>query len=1151
MHFTFDAWRGTNVPLGWAVERFTEYTHLHGEVRPDGYALLCEGNLHLPLTPRVAELCLCVQFRVNAVVTQDCFDLSLVYGYDRVRRQGLAVRLEQRRGELLIAWGRQNGNRFLPQSLERGPALPLDAPCLQATLSVSADQCVVRVGDRAAMFATPAPALGYVALARGRHAGEVVIERVDLDSPQDWPATVVLPRTVLPLPGHLHAHDSPIRCSVAVTRLDEVYEVEAELSGGVADKTYDHPGNYHARLIDWLTRPYIRLGNDREQTPDLSLCDDTIVLCAKPLPNRFFYNLLYREPAWPMRVRFFLDRCPADPWLIVGHHGYLRNTAQSRRRGPTEMRVEPGTGRVLAWGSPLASKQAQVWVESPASPALMARLPADEPRRDQALAYVRDNHYFVHGEDCRFTVLADHAADLDASDLTIQVSLEDAFFTPRGAEHTVSMQTTDRPGMHRVAAASVSFGRSLAVGVYHLRCSLRWGAQSVERVLALEIMPASADAPPAPLASGLPVFMSMPNETRGLQSDAFDPWEGDSDDVAHYLSVCCYLPDFAERQRIWDVVHAYGRRWFAYICTRTTDRPRWQDHLDAVAHCDYLFTPDDPKREGLRYYVARPQMYRGYLLDALRRFVTDQGVDFVVPPGDVLPIESFRDLLSRHWHAWLDYFNADYRRRVLDPLREQLHRHNPDLQHASYGPIQTYFGHYRGTYQLRHLGLGDPTNADVLGDGFMLLEDYPIASGYTLSRGPYQLASCKLALPRVRVYPELYPAGVQGCPDGAVLYAWPPAGMSHVPAITLRKRAFEYAFAAMWFDAGRFHAWRDDGFHACKWTRERYEVMLRAWSVVRAHRPVRPLRTAAFVQSEACCRAHGSRLSDGDKPSVFNTTEEAPAWAYEMAREAGLAAGFTLQLESVADLQPGDVHTLVLPPLYAITDDQRAAIRRLHEQGVSLLAFEVVPGLEDLFGVTPARDPFAPLRHLRVNTTLADNPLLPLADLTEYSDTVDHAPRYASAGASVLLEGEAPVLFMHQTKWGRTALYNLPPTMVRRDTLDTRYADGAHSLSALINGSCRAVLRALAGAQVVQTSAGKLIAFRDESGATVVAVEEDAWPDTPRAINPRVRIRLPGVEARHIHCDRPMAIHASSKPGDVSVDLSLGEHECAVLVIDG
>lgn len=1148
MHILFNEWIGSKCPRGWVVERFTEYTHLHGKVSPGGYALLLEGNLHLPLTPRLTRFGMSVRFQVNPIASKNCFDLSIVWGYDRRTRQGLAVRLLQSRDQATISLGRQEGNRFQTEQEISQPMLTLTGTSCEVNLDVSAQGVRVSMGSWQAHFGPMAIQPGHLALARGRFGGELLVQHVEIDSPEDPSSEIVLAPVTVSLPGTMHALDVPIRYSVSVSRCDDVYEVQVVLSGGAPEKTYAHPGNYHARLIDWLTQPYVRLVNGSQATANLYLADDTLVLCAPPIPNQFFYNTLYREPAWPLRARFFIEHCPDEPQLVIGYHSYKRNASQARSRGPTEMLVEPESGRVRSWWPALIDKQAELRIVTPASPGLTAKLPRTDPRYDLALAYAANNHYFVKGEACQFTLWAIHDHQLEADEFLAEVQLEDAYFEPVVSWRPLTFEPSSHADIHARSQTTAAFGSDLPVGVYHLRCRLRWGLSSIERVVAMEVMPDSDQDLPAPLASGLPTLLSMTSETRGIESDGFDPWQGVDDDGAHYLSICCYLPDFAVEQRVWDVLRVYGRKWFAYICTRTTNRPSWQDHPEAVAQCDYLFTTDDPTREGLRYYVARPKMYRGYLLEALRRFVSENEIDLDVPPEGSLSRTSFDVLLKNHWHAWLDYFTRDYRQHILEPLRERLHQINPRLLHAGYGPTQTYFGNYHGLHQLRYMGLGDPSNASILWDGFMLMEDYPIAAGYSISRGPYQLASSKMMLRGIHIFPELYADIVQGCPDGAVLYAWPPEGNVASPVATVRKRIFEYAFAAAWFDEGRFNYWQDDGFHTCKWTRERYEVLLRAWREVRLHRPAHPMRGIGFVQSEACCRSHGSRLSDAKNASVFNTTEEAVAWAYEMSREAGLPAGFTLRLESVDQLRAEDVHTLVLPALHALTDAQRTAIRQLHEQGVNLLAFEIVPGLEDLFGVANATTPGTGLTQLRVNDALKDNPLARLGAIVETPDPVDHEMRYIATGAKVLLTGESPVLFLHQTQWGRTALYNLSPTMVRRDVLDGRYTDGAMSLSTLMNRSCQTMFQLLGDQAMVSTSEGKLIVFKDVHGDTVIVVEEDAWPDTPREIHPLVRIRLPGVTVAQLQCDQPMAV-IRDQPGDIRLRLKLGEHECALIVV--
>ena len=1146
MEFVFDSWHGDRCPYGWTVETYTEYTHLHGEVRPDGYALIPHGNLHLPLVPVLANVDLDIRFQVDPALTGGLLDLSLVFRYDRRCRHGHAVRLQQRADTLRVAFGEQHGNQFRVLEERAFDAIELTNAPMQATLTVTGSAATVHFGGHTVRFEKVPPGAGSVAVCRGCFFGELLIRRLALTSSDDIPSENILPRTTVAFPAAIDGMDVPIRYSVDVSRYGEIYEVNAELSGGAPEKRCDHPGNYHCRVIDWLTRPYIRFAGPRSETGNLYLADDTLVLCAKPVPNPFFYGQFYDEPEWPLRVQFRLERFPADPLLVLGYEHYCCEAAQQRQGGPTEVFVEPASKQILHWGRALKKHGADIRFVSPPNPRLLEQLPASDPRHAQAVDYVRNNHFFSEGEECRFVPTIDCGRDLEVAELRLRCRLENAFFEPL-EDYRDCPLTAGECAIASVqrAVGELSLGSSLGVGVYHLRAQLAWGGRVVEQYCAFEVMPASPNAPNAPQASGLPVMFNMPNEITGLETDSFDPWQGISDDVAHYTAICCFYPDFARTNRIWDVVRVYGRTWFVWITSRTTDRPGWETHADVIAECDYLCAPENPADGAVFRYLARPECYVGDILAALRQFVRDTGRDIAIEPGDRLDGATFARVLDECWHDWLAYFNTHYLQSLLKPFYDRLRERNPRLKFASYGPYQAYAAHYKGTHQLSVFGLGDGTGVEAQFDGFRVFEDYPVACGYSLNRGVYMLAACEMAMPRVTIYPEIYTRGVNGCPDGAVYYAWPPMGIFGVEDSVLRKRVFEYALATVWFDQGTFSYWRDHGFHVRNSTRERYEIILRAWQVVRSHPPKRPLRTTAFAGSEACCRAHGSRLSTTNR--VFNTTEEAPAWAYEMARLDGQPAGIVTRLEAIDRLTAGDIDTLVLPPLYAAADEQLTAIRRLHEQGVSLLAFENVTGLEDLFGVVDADTPAAELRHISVNAALPDNPLAELAGLTEYTETVPDPLRYTSRGARVLLQGEGPVLFQHRTEWGHIPLHNLAPTMVRRADLRERFGYGEESISELINRSAQLVLRAL-GSPAVETSAGKLIAYRAEDDTTVVIVEEDAFPEAPQAINPKVRIRIPGTAPEAISCDREFAVVTCTSDQAV-LRLALDANDCAVITI--
>jgi len=231
--------------------------------------------------------------------------------------------------------------------------------------------------------------------------------------------------------------------------------------------------------------------------------------------------------------------------------------------------------------------------------------------------------------------------------------------------------------------------------------------------------------------------------------------------------------------------------------------------------------------------------------------------------------------------------------------------------------------------------------------------------------------------------------------------------------------------------------------------------------------------------------------------------------------------------------------------LTKVSQEDLGNIRRLHQGGVSLLAFENVRGLEDLFGVR--EDDARQVCSISVNDNLADNPISTLAGLTEH--TVHRACKgmYRAAGADVLLDGEVPVLFARKTRWGKTALFNIPPTAVRRQSQFNRVCYGRDNISELVNESAKLVLRHL-GNPAVETDAGKVIGFTDTKGDRHVIVEEDAHPMPARAIRPLVTLRMPGIKREKISCDKDFSIVSIGR-GSARIRLSLGPDEFAVITV--
>jgi len=507
------------------------------------------------------------------------------------------------------------------------------------------------------------------------------------------------------------------------------------------------------------------------------------------------------------------------------------------------------------------------------------------------------------------------------------------------------------------------------------------------------------------------------------------------------------------------------------------------------------------------------------------------------------------------YYEWIDHF---WERRIREQtqFKGDASRINPEVRMSSYGPVAVYGGIYKTVHACTYAGLyRSCPEMEAFRDGYFMLEDYPHACRYSIHSGPFFLAGFKALAPGVTVYPEMYneTGGEAPCPDAAVARAWPSYGMWHggLPIGASMKRVLEYVYGCVWHDGRGFGYWKDYGFHTRVWERERFEALLKLWGFVSKARPRRPLKANAFVCNEACCRSH--RLYYDEYPGdvheaygdLFNTAEECSAYCYEMSRTAGQNAGFVTDLGHLRALSAEDIDILVLPPLTAVGVEDLKQVRRLHEQGVSLLGFEEVGGLEDLFGVAEGRP--TEVHDIRVNDGLPGNPLASLGHLREYTEHRACVGKYRATTADVLLEAEVPVLLANRTPWGKTALYNIPPTAVRRQDQFNRVAMGRASISPLINGATQRVLCYLSN-PVVETSEGKVIGFEDEAGRRHIIVMEDAHPLPARPICPVVTVSLPGLRASDVRCDRAFSVVSSDGRG-LRLRLHLGPDEFAVVSI--
>ncbi len=1142
----------TSALTDWTVEQHVPDGYSDFAVRDRKLAFLDAGNRLLPHIAALGSFVMRGAFDADWNINRGQFSLRVFFAYDPYRRQGLAMEFGAdgtgTYAKLISPEQDEIGGTAIGESVVEDGVVRFD-------LELREREICLRLNSREHFRAAIGQECrGLLALTRGAFLGELRLHSLEIDSDDEIEREPIWSDLQIPF-APINGMDIPIVWTVNATRVGDAARVDVEISGGEKTRP-DLPWfPYHCHYVEVLDRPYLRIESTQEAR-ELSLSDEALVLA---IPHKeYFYLIAHQDPPWPFRKTFYLREVKEDSLLFAGYKAYGNRAVNKHLEvlSPYETVYHAGKGVLLHAGQALASDSVSIELRSPVDKQICRQIPVTTCEYDRALAFARANHYFAEGEECvfHFEVLSRIPAARER--LTLEYRVESAFFerlTEYAALEIGAKAEAVALDIERFRSAAIRVGAK-APGVYHLRFRLRDGTRALsEEYRAFEVLGANESGA---TASRLPTCFSMSNEVKGQDTDYFDPWRADCADVSHYISICAgIMPHFAREKRFWELLQLYRREWFLWLGDRVMQDYQLEHNLDLVEKCDYLLPRD---RSNAFFRPCTRQFYHRQLVEILYGFALENDyrvaeIGALLAAGTIPDKATFQALVSDCFYQWMDYF-WDRRIKELTQYRAEISRINPNARMTSYGPVAVYGGIYKTAHASAYVGLMKlcPEMA-AFWDGYFMLEDYPHACRYSIHSGPFFLATFKAAAPGVVVYPEMYneTGDKVPCPDAAVARAWPSYGMwsGDLPINASMKRVLEYVYACVWHDGERFHYWQDHGFHTRVWERERFEALLKLWGFIDRVRPRRPWKANAFICNEECCRNHPLHYDEypGDNHEaygdLFNTAEECSAYTYEMSRTAGQNAGFVTDFAHLPALGAADIDVLVLPPLTRVSRHDLDQIRRLHEEGVSLLAFEEVAGLEDLFGVTAAGP--VQVHDIRVNAALAGNPLAPLAALTEYTDHRACVGKYRATTADVLLDAEVPVLLLNQTRWGQAALYNVPPTAVRRQDQFNRVAYGRASISTLVNEATRLLLRHLSQ-PAVETSAGKIIAFEDEAGGRHIIVAEDAHPFPARAIRPAITLHL--GEGDTLRCDKEFTILSRDDRG-TRLSLHLDPDEFAILSV--
>ena len=1088
------------LPGGWFVEQNTDMPDVPAIACGDRCVeLLSAGNKFLPVIPDTADCQVDFSVRINYAAAEH-FGFMVCFRYDTAACRGQFVRFlnPEKSDEIQVEYGTTALNYF---TVEQTRKIKMDRTQfgqeMTYRLTVSGNTLKVALFGRQEVSFKIRKGTGKIAFAR-EHFWDV-LKITHLEIAGDRPETNSKPRKfTVPLPDTPTWY--PIFCDVTLTDHGNCLDADLSFRGGVAETPIGE-GNYHGIRADLLTRPYLKILT-ADRTDKHVLYDKMLVLVPPGIAPKYLYMIIYEKPDWPFRRKVRFMKPAGDFDLAVGFENYHHNTLPDLEMDHAET-VFSQKGKVLYSGASVEERSARlIRFRSQPDKEIIKKLPKRDPRYDMAVKFAQENHYFMEHEPAKFKITLTGAGELPAM---YEIILEDAFLREvRQLDFTMKTDTF-RLGVRTVNRVELTVEEleDTPCGVWHLRVrSYDPSVDALEDYCPFEVMSRKAGSPPPPLISGLPFLYDSRTETRGLMTDAFDPWKNTQMNNGHYISCANFLPPAARKYQVYPTTKAYGRKNFAWIGSRCLDDWSIEGNMDLIRKADYVNIFDKIPASDLTWGTS----YNGKRLQMLIDFlstVRDPEFDLramrkTLKEGKILPVEITRRVFEKYWEEWQDFANEAIGR-ITREIVGKLRKENPQLALAQYGPFHIYAGHLKGLEAVRQL-CNEKITPDLT--AFWQYEDYPISCGYLFERGLYQLTSCLMFLPGSRIYPEIYTGGrlKQGCPDGAVFYAHPPFGISWKARSekSLTRQIANFAFASGHLMADGFHFWDQRGFQACRFTRRWFEAILKIWPYVLEHPAARPVRCAAYVSSEASRRTAKDVMIE----TIYNwfldtrkTASEDVPYIYECAAKAGVCAGFQLMDDNLGKLTADQVDTLVLPPLRGVSKKTLKQIRSLHEAGVNLVGNENVDGLEDLFGVKDT----GRMKNITRVTPTGDF----CAGMSEYCDDPRCRGSYIAAGAEVLLDAEVPVLTIKRNAKAAAAFFNVPPHLVREERLRQKVGYGRTGISTLMETAAGQLMRMLSQTGI-SISAGRLIACHTQDGQVLVIVEN---PDDENDLSVRITIQ--------------------------------------------
>ncbi len=1108
----FNLYDSNFIPHTLSPERHTPTENMHAAVDERGFNMKSIGNRWIIKTPALKDFTLDFTFSYTYLTEYNpC--TYVFFGYDCRTRCGQGVRFRYNLiGSLEITLVKVDRMKVeaMSDKLIYDDITINEGENIDVSIKVEGNTLNGTIGECEFSF-TIEPARGHIALERKNFVGEWIIQELRITSKEEFPVKTVLPEKTVFIPMR-DGGDIPYSFTYRAETVGGQCYLIAELGGGTATRELnrdDRPGQYIAEQ-DRITSPFVILRNG-DKKKEFNLYHGTKIICD---PNIYWECLkdYFKHPDMPIKAVFPIDETDITENTAISF-GYeeMRCTGyMAQSGGPSEFMYDID-GNLLYEGDAL--KESVFELYSPADKYATTLIPEGTYKREDVIKHLAGNHYFHIDE--RISLEMVMKTLLTAEYFSVKAEIRDVYDNETLATPNPEIGIDTWKFGYTSISAKVQ-NPPLPLGVYRIVFTIYYGDKVYKTYnKVFEVFDKDAKISPA-LASGLPFTFSMPNEQKWLMSNTFDLWnpKPSCDDV-HYISCATNTPIEAEKQKTWELLPIFGRKWYVWLNSRVCLDWKMESHPEVIKYCDYLyanlennFAPrvtsyliapyQNPKfREHLHEFleknpdIAKKITYTPCQAD--EEYTESKPIDESEKTFEykAFTYDNLKSLLETCHTEWFDFING----RLSEMARlqnERLRKINPNIKRAFYGPFFQYVMGTVSYHSARAFGYNPgPDLAKDVFTGFAVFEDYPSACAYQTYRGAFAAMTLLLHCPGLVLYPEQYNGSDGGCIDGAVKFAYAPMGKYDTPPYFNSTHSFEYAFNTPYKTEDGYHYWTSYGFHRRDHAPDEADKLAKDWKNVILHSPKKPLRTMAMITEyyDEEDVFNGEILSLHGYTEFSNVSEEGHGYIYDCAREAGLNAPFALKSETLASLSKEECDVLVIPTLKFASDETKKEIRRLYEEGVSLVAVSDVCGLEDIFGV-------------KENTQSIFITELCTNNESELIYPNESPFKYEANGAKVIMTADStiPVIL----KNNKALLINAPISKLGHECFEGREGKTKNNVSELLKETLKKELTSLSSPLVSGKNVGITLFETKDGRKMLLAIDYSPYdniaPHTKEAV---------------------------------------------------